>query len=142
MNEIKRKKRRKMEDIIFVKKGNKKSLSKKSEKIKVSTIPLRIKNKIASQTAEEKITEYSRLENLLVFNRKLILGIAFVLFVFFVIFAIKIFYSNDKIVPAHIQNVIRELENENEIFEKDILEIKNNKDILKKINNRIGEMSE
>ncbi|MCK4891792.1 MAG: hypothetical protein KAS78_03940 [Candidatus Pacebacteria bacterium] len=125
-----------VEDITRVKKKGKEDLLKNYNAAKKAAVSSRVKNKIPAQTAEEKITKSSGLENLIISNKRLIFGMIVVLLVLIGLFL----YNSDKDIPVSIENISAELKKENELLEKEISEAEDNNDTLRNVNRKIEQL--
>ena len=139
---MKNKKRRIVEDIVRVEKKDKGDLLENYNTTKKIVYYSRFKNKTPAKSAENKARKATNLESLISSNKRLIFGIAAVLFVF-TVFVGLFLYNSDKSIPISIENITAELEKENELLEKEISEIEkfDSDDALKDINQRIEEMA-
>ena len=132
-----------VEDIICVKKDNKKDLLRNYNAAKKVAASSRSKNKTDVRSVENKAKKVTNLESLISSNKRLIFGIIFISFISIVFMGLFL-YNSDKEVPVSVENIATELEKENELLEKEISEIEesDSNDALENIIRRIEGMSD
>ncbi|MCK5084104.1 MAG: hypothetical protein KAQ64_00420 [Candidatus Pacebacteria bacterium] len=132
-----------VEDIICVKKDNKKDLLRNYNAAKKVAASSRSKNKTDVRSVENKAKKVTNLESLISSNKRLIFGIIFISFISIVFMGLFL-YNSDKEVPVSVENIATELEKENELLEKEISEIEesDSNDALENIIRRIKGMSD
>jgi hypothetical protein len=110
-----------VEDIVRVKRKKRRDLLSNNEAKKIVYYS-RFKDKVLAENAENNKRKTISLKNLISFNKRLIFGMAGVLFVF-TVFVGLFLYNSDKSIPISVENIAAELEKENELFEKEISEL-------------------